>query len=99
MSETYTDGRGQQRQRWLMLDAQSFDQANVRREAVRASIVAKRDARDAENARVRQNLGFKPVSGGGRHGDDGIDRGSFAPKTPRGQSRKQRRWVVDDVNA
>jgi hypothetical protein len=96
--ESYTDNRGQARQKPVLLPCQSFDQANARAAGVKASILAKRDARTAEETRMKQALGFKlgdATRGGGRHGDDGIDRGSFAPKTPRGQSRKQR-WAKTD---
>ncbi len=99
--EQYTDNRGQQRSKPVLLPSQSFDQAKARVKGVRTSILAKRDARAAEDNRMKQTLGFKVGdavrNSGGRHGDDGIDRGSqFTPKTPRGQSRKQRRWVETD---
>ena len=97
MSETYTNGQGQERQRWVLLDAQSFDQANARVAAVRLSILAKRDQREADNARVKQVLGFKVGDAArGPRTDDGIDRGSYAPRTPRGQSRKTRRWIENE---
>ena len=97
MSETYTNGQGQERQRWVLLDAQSFDHANARVAAVRLSILAKRDQREADNARVKQVLGFKVGDAArGPRTDDGIDRGSYAPRTPRGQSRKTRRWIENE---
>jgi hypothetical protein len=98
--EPYTDSKGNPRTKPVLLPSQSFDQANARVAGVKASILAKRDARTAEENRVKQNLGFTvgnaAHSSGGRHGDDGIDRGAFAPKTPRGKSRKQRRWAAAD---
>ncbi len=103
MQEEYVDNRGIKRQKWLLLDTQSFDQANVRVVAVKLSILAKRDERASSEAATRARLGFKVgdaaaahTGGGGHRTDDGFDRGAFAPKTPRGQSRKQQRWVDED---
>jgi len=107
VKEFYTDRRtGQERWRWALLDAQSFDQANVRVVEVRASIQAKIDARkaeseasQAESRRQAEALGFK-VGDVARHtsGSDKttMDRGVFEPKTPRGQHRKQRRWIENE---
>lgn len=82
-----------------LLPCHNFAQANARSAAVRLGLQAKRDARVADENAAKARLGFKvgdaARNSGGRHGDDGIDRGAFAPKTPRGQSRKQRRWSED----
>lgn len=84
-----------------LLPCHNFAQANARSAAVRIGLQAKRDARTAEENATKSRLGFK-VGDAVRHNgdnrtDDGIDRGAqFTPKTPRGQSRKQRRWVEAD---
>lgn len=96
--EQYTDSRGNQRSKPVLLPCQSFDQANVRVVGVKASILAKRDERAASEAAMKSRLGFKvgdaAHSGNGdNRTDDGIDRGSFAPTTPRGQRRGQQRWA------
>ncbi len=98
----YKDSQNNERSKPVMLPSQSFDQANARVVGVRASILAEREERAVSEAAMKTRLGFKlgdshRSSGGRRQGDDGIDRGSFAPKTPRGQSRKQRRWD-DDIS-
>ena len=93
--ESYADAKGNQRSKPVMLPCQSFDQANARVAGVKVSILAKLDARTAEDNRMKQALGFKvgDAAHSGSRTDDGINRGSqFTPKTPRGQSRKQRRW-------
>lgn len=100
MYETYTDGRGQQRERPMMLDAQAFDQANARVVAVHDGIIAKRDKQAAESQRVREALGFTMNDARRRNptaNESGIDRGPLhTPSTPRGKSRKQRRWVENE---
>ena len=52
----------------------------------------------AENQAFKQRLGATvgdAVRHGNRRDESGIDRGSFAPKTPRGQSRKAAsRWAA-----
>ncbi len=98
--QKYNDAKGNERSKPVMLPCQAFDQANARAEGVKASILAKRDKRAANENAFKQRLGFKVGdavrhSGGGNRTDDGINRGSFAPKTPRGQSRKQRNWTED----
>lgn len=100
--ESYTDARGAQRSKVSMLPCQSFAQATARAEGVKASILAKRNERTAEENRMKTALGFKVGDvarhTGGNRTDDGIDRGSFAPKIPRGQTRKQpRRWASEDA--
>lgn len=96
--EPYTDAKGNQRSKPVLLPCQSFDQANARVAGVKASILAKRDERAASENAMKSRLGFKVGdavrhNGGGRT-DDGINRGpQFTPRTPRGQSRKQRRWA------
>jgi len=91
--EQYTDSRGNQRSKPALLPSQSFDQANARAAGVKASILAKRDERTNQEAAMKSRLGFK-VGDAVRH--DGFDRGTqFTPKTPRGQSRKQR-WAQTD---
>lgn len=98
--ESYTDSKGNARSKPVLLPSQSFDQANARAAGVKASILAKRDAKAAEESAFKSRLGFR-VGDAVRHNgrtDDGIDRGSqFTPKTPRGQSRKQRRWADSDT--
>ena len=76
-----------------LLPSQSFDQANARLAGIQGHFAAKA----AENQAFKQRLGAT-VGDAVRHNrtDDGVDRGSFAPKTPRGQSRKQRRWAEAD---
>ena len=67
MKEFYEDRKtGQQRWKWALLDAQSFDQATARAAGVRASELEKRATRDAEVAqnqtearRQAEALGFK----------------------------------------
>lgn len=99
--EQFTDGKGNKRSKVSMLPCQSFAQATTRAEGVKASILAKRNERTAEETRMKTALGFKVGDvarrTGGNRTDDGIDRGAFAPKTPRGQSRKQRRWAESDA--
>ena len=110
VKEYYDDRKtGQKRWKWALLDAQSFDQATARAAGVRASELAKRTTRDAEvtasqaeGRRQAEALGFKVGDAvrhsGGNRTDDGIDRGAFAPKLPRGQSRRQsRRWVEEEA--
>lgn len=98
--ESYTDSRGQARQKPVLLPCQSFDQANVRAEGVKASILAKRDERASSENAMKSRLGFNvrevvAHKGGGSRTDDGIDRGAeFTPRTPRGQgSRRTRKWT------
>ncbi|GEM_PF-6925963 len=112
VKEFYEDRKtGQKRWKWALLDAQSFDQATARAAGVKASEMAKRETRNAEvtanqaeGRRQAEALGFKVGDtavrhNGGRHGDDGINRGAFEPKTPRGQSRTQRRrWADEGVS-
>lgn len=87
--------------RWVMLDAQSFEQATTRVSEVRESRLRKRAERDAEraetDARLKNALGFK--TRGPRTAEDGIDRGASTPSIPRGTSRRQRRWVDEDATA
>lgn len=96
--ESYRDSKGNQRSKPVMLPCQSFAQANARAEGVKASILAECDERANQESAMKSRLGFKvgdTARNSGTRTDDGIDRGSFAPKTPRGQSRRQR-WAQID---
>lgn len=82
-----------------LLPCHNFAQANARAAAVRIGLQAKRNERATSETGMKERLGFKVGdavrhSGGGNRTDDGIDRGSFAPRTPRGQRRK-RSWTED----
>lgn len=99
--ESYTDSKGNQHSKAVLLPSQSFDQANARAEGVKASILAKRDERAASENAMKSRLGFKvgdAARQGGGNGwtEDGINRGAFAPKTPRGKQRTQRRWAENE---
>ncbi|MBI2065313.1 MAG: hypothetical protein HYT62_04645, partial [Candidatus Yanofskybacteria bacterium] len=98
--KTITLQNGRTREIPDLLPCHNFAQANERSAAVRIGLQAKRDERVAEEGRMRQALGFKvgdtARTSGGNRTDDGINRGSYAPKTPRGQHRGQRRWVDNE---
>jgi len=100
--ESYTDSKGNQRTKPVLLPSQSFAQANTRAEGVKASILAKREEKAATENAMKSRLGFKVGdavrhNGGGSRTDDGIDRGAFAPKTPRGKQRRtQQRWADNE---
>jgi hypothetical protein len=80
-----------------LLPSQSFDQANARLAGIQGHFAAKA----AENNAFKQRLGAKvgdvagSHNGGNRRDEFGIDRGAATPRTPRGQSRKQR-WAQSD---
>lgn len=74
-----------------LLSSQSFDQANARLAGIQGHFTAVSADRQAMQERLGATIGNTA-----RRNDDGIDRGSFAPRTPRGQQRKQRRWVESD---
>lgn len=79
-----------------LLYSQSFDQANARLAGIQANFNAQVEEQQAMNSRLGFKVGDVARHNGGNRTDDGIDRGSFAPRTPRGQSRKQRRnWGGD----
>ena len=78
-----------------LLPSQSSQQASVRLAGIQGHFSAK----DAEKQAFQERLGFKvgdAVRNGGRRDESGIDRGSFAPKTPRGQRRNERRWTENE---
>ena len=97
------DARSKKKQltngKWVadLLPSQNFKQANVRLAGIQGHFAEK----SAEKTAMQNRLGFKvgdvARSSGGNRSDDGIDRGAFAPSTPRGQSRRQpRQWTEDD---
>ena len=78
-----------------LLPSQSFAQANERLAGIEGHFAEKANEKQA----MQNRLGFNTARTSGGRTDDGIDRGSFAPKTPRGQSRRQpRRWSEEDAS-
>jgi hypothetical protein len=80
MRRSFGTRAGQTRTEVILLPSHSFDQANVRREGVRAGILAKREDNKTKNEAVRGRLGF--TLGTAAHGD--------TPQ-PRGDRRSARR--------
>lgn len=92
------DARGKKKQlpngKWVadLLPSQSFDQADARLAGIQGHFTEK----SAEKTAMQNRLGFK--TGDAAHSGGGFTNGaSFTPKTPRGQTRKQPRWVPEDA--
>lgn len=85
--------------KWVadLLPSQSFDQADARLAGIEGYFAEKANEKQAMQNRLGFKVGDAARHSGGNRTDDGIDRGSYAPKTPRGQIRKQQRWTQEDA--